>query len=73
MSTLRYLKPATSNNLPTPDQAGLTAGIHRPLDNGVKANAIGKYAAENGNAATIKRFKIRKKYHATIEEVLRRR
>ena len=27
------------------------------LDNGAKANTIGKYAAENGNAAAIKRFR----------------
>ena len=72
MSILRYLKPVTSNNLPTPDEAGLSAGITKEVnqlveraiagnlcapENGAKANTIGKYAAENGNAAAIKRFK----------------
>ena len=69
---LPYLKPVTGNNLPTPDKAGLLASITKEMnqsmeraiagnsrvpDNGVKANTIGKYAAENGNTAAIKRFK----------------
>ena len=66
------MKPVTGNNRLNPDEAGLWASITKEVnpsmeraiagnrrvpDNGAKANTIGKYAAENGNAATIKRFK----------------
>ena len=72
MSILRYLKPVIGNSLPTPDEAGLSASIikeinqsgeravvsnRRAPDNGAKGKCDRKYAAENGNAAGIKRFK----------------
>ena len=68
VSILRYLKPVTGNNLPTPDEAGLSATITKEVNQSVETaiagnrrtpdnRAIGKYAAENGNAAAIERFK----------------
>ena len=71
MSILHYCKPVTGNNVPTPDKAGLSASITKggepvngeraiagnrgALDDGAK-DKYDKYAAENGNAAAIKRF-----------------
>ena len=69
MSVLRYLKPVIGNNLPCPDEAGLSANITKEVnqwvkkaiasnrcapDNGTKGKYDSKYAAENGNAPAIK-------------------
>ena len=49
MSILHYLKPATGNNLPPPDEAGLSASITKEINQSVERAIAGNHRApDNG-------------------------
>ena len=49
MSILHYLKPVTGNNLPTPDEAGLSASITKEINQLVERGIAGnRHAPDNG-------------------------
>ena len=52
MSILRYLKPVTGtcNNLPTPDDAGLSASISKEINQSVESAIAGNRRASDNDA-----------------------
>ena len=49
ISILRYLKPVSGNNLPTPDEAGLSVSITKEVNQSVeRAIASNRRAPDNG-------------------------
>ena len=49
MSILRYLKPVTGNNPPTPDEAGLSTSITKEINQSVERGIAGnRRAPDNG-------------------------
>ena len=55
MSILRYLKPTTGNNLPTPDEAGLSASIIKEVNQAVERAIAGNRRAPDDGAKARKR------------------